>query len=406
MVKKTGRIIIGMAIVLCFVAVNGVAAEDNQNVQVNGKELKGKVIEAIEPTLRTGISLGDDFWGVTTWVVEPGIFVKGPVFDDKGKVIREGDVLVKSDTQFYDHQFEAAKGTALAAKGVLKDAEIHYKRCQELVTTKVVSERERDEAEADLFRAQGEFQKVLAELKHAQYMVNLCIIRAPFDGFVEQVFTVPGSMNNFDLPSYDSVVSLRKLSPVYVDVEMDRNLARKIKNQEVGISVYSLTAGKAVGAYNSRILLTDNGIRIPVLNHVIHDSSLAEKEMSVVNDLLCLTKFYKAGDAGSPLCAPESCLYKDDKGLYVWHAVNQKLMQPGKVIDKEFIVKKVYVKSGNKIREGYGQRMQMLDDTGGLLEFDAVLNTAPKGLKDNEKVAYRTVRCLFWPGDEVKVVVN
>ena len=395
--KKVKNLTGCLIILSCFVVANNVIGE-------SGGTFKGRVVESIEPTIRTGKSLGDDFWGMATWVISPGSFVKGPIYDDKGKLIRPGDVLVECDPQFYTYQVESSQGEVEACRGVLKDAELNYERTSKLLSTKSLSERERDEAEAALFSAKGSLMKAEAALKHSKYMESLCTIRAQFDGFVENVYTTPGSMANLDLPSYDTAVSIRRLSPLYVEVEMDRELARKIKNQEIGVSIFPATTDEPVGVYNSRIQLTDNGIKLPIDNYFIQDK--AKPGITAIHDVFCIIRFHLGEDANSSLGVPVGSLFKDNKGYFVWAGEGQKLMQPGKTIPSEFKVKKVYVTPGKETRECFGGQIRLLKDASSLQEFDVLLNKNPKGLKNNDTVEYIRKRCLFWPNDEVKVVVN
>ena len=399
MIKK--RLALCCVALLCLTTINSLTAAENKT-----QELKGKIVESVQPTVRTGLSLGDDFWGVATWVIEPGTFVQGPIIDTKGNTIRKGDVLIECDPRFYEYQLDAAKGDVLSAKGTLKDAKLNYERCKKLVaTSKVISERERDEAEAALFTAQGEYKRTLSAEKHAQYMVGLCTIRAPFDGFVDQVFVIPGSMNNLDLPSYESAVSLRKLSPLFLELDVDRETAGKIRKQEIALSVYSANTGEAVGIMNSRVLFTENGIRVPIVNSVINVDE--KSKLPIVHNVNAIFKFSKRDDSSGPLAVPVTSLHNDEKGEFVWHAVDQKIMEPGKAIAKEFNVKKVYVKTADELKNVYGPQLQKLLDTGGLEVNDVLLDgIIPEGLKDNDKVIYDVIECLFWPGDEVKVVLN
>jgi hypothetical protein len=218
------------------------------------------------------------------------------------------------------------------------------------------------------------------------------------------VFTTPGSMNYLDLPSYDAAVSLRRLSPLYIEVDMNRNLAREIKDQKHIVTIQPLTTDKPVGCYTQRVQLTDTGIKIPIDNYILPLDKSSENSL-VVHDLLCTVKFDKSNQL-SPLGIPFSCILKDNKGYYVWHAVGQKLMQSDRKVAEEFNVKKVYIKPGEKNREGFGYKIQILDDPGSLEEYDIVLDNIPKGLTDNDKVKFTKLKCLFWPGDEVKVTIK
>ena len=377
-------------------------ASAQSEINRGNEGLTGKVIEILAPTTRDGRSLGDDFWGYTEWAITPGTYVKGPVYDDKGNIIKEGDILIKCDTQFYDYKVDGCKADLLSAKGVLEEAKHHLDRCEGLVKTNAMSKRERDEAHANYYKAKGAYERAIADLKFSEYMQRLCTIKAPFDGYVEEVYTTPGSMANLDLPSYDTAVKLRRLSPLYVELDIDRETAMKIKNQKLAVSVYSNTLNEAVGVLNSRIQITENGIQMPIENRLIENEQ-NDNGNYIVHDLLFATKYENDEDA---LAVPKNCIHTDKDGDYVWTGEGQKLMQPGENIADEFMAKKVYITKGNEIRQGFIEKMVKLTDSGTLEYHDVILNDVPENLQDGDMVSYQAKRTLFWPGDEVKVTLT
>jgi RND family efflux transporter MFP subunit len=362
---------------------------------------KGIVCEIIEHSLTSHIKFPPDFYADITWVVAPGTYVKGPIYDKNGKKVRKGDLLAKCDPRHFQAKFDAAEGVLNGAKGDLKDARIDYDRQKKLVATKTISEKDRDEAEATLYRALGAYKSASAELELAKIKLGYCQLEAPFDGFISEVYITRGGWSNIDYP----VARLDRLCPLYVDVKIDREIAKKIVNQELSVTIKVKGIDKEIGAYNSRIELSDTGLRIPVDNYIIPiDKELEGK--TVVSEVVPVIRFDLRYKANKELAIWPKCIFKDSKGSYVWKAVGQKTMQPGKTIDKKFKVEKVYVVPANEFRESISGQMQKLQDPGSLQQYDCLLANEPKDLKDGDEVYYNIIQTLFWPGDEVEIIIK
>ena len=380
--------------VLMLVVISSVFAET---------EYKGVVTELVKDNLTTYMKFGiDGFKGEVTWIIGPGAFVKGPIYNEKGETIQEGDLLATTDKGFYKYDVLAYEGDLKAAEGDLKLAKLNYNRSVSLEKTNAVSKKERDEDEATLVMAEGTLMKTKADLESSKFILDHCELRAPFDGYVQEILTRPGSWSNIDYPA----LILRRLYPLYVDVKMDREDARAIVNGEKGVTIYPDTSGEPVGAFSNRIQYNDDGIRIPVDNYLL-DKVNTNSDVPVVTKLVTITRFYRGlKDSSSALCIPTTSVYKDDKGDYVWYAEGQRLMQPGKVLDKKFKVVKKYIVLGDKLRESITGKVQLIKDIGDLEEYDIIIGSDPAKLKDGIEVEYKRIKTLFWPGDEVKVIIK
>jgi RND family efflux transporter MFP subunit len=371
----------------------------------NAQEFTGAVAEFVKnDSPVTYMKFGmDGMKGRITWVISPGTYVKGPIYDAKGNIVRKGQLLATVDDRFYKYDVTSAEGELLKAKGILKDAESEFRRQADLVKKKAVKKKDLDQAEAALISAQGNYKDAKAKLEYSKFIVGLCELRAPFDGYVQEVFTRRGGWSNIDYPT----LKLIRLNPLYVDVKMDRKLAREILYGKKTVSIQTDAADKLVGTYNTESILTKSGIRLPITNYILPSK---ESNIPVVNYLCITYRFYQDSTVSKPLAVPETCIFKDSKGSYVWQAVGQEGMQANKAIATKFQIKKVYVKIGDRTRSGaFITKMVLLKDCGSLEENDILIsnpNLVKYNFKDGETVVYEKIHTLFWPGDKVVVKVQ
>ena len=326
-----------------------------------------------------------------TWVIQPGVFVK------------EGVKLVKSDATYKNLEVKIAEFEKKIKTIILDQAKKDMERYRQLAATATVSVKDKERVEAVYYEALEEYKLAEQGLIHAETDVMFCDIPAPYDCYVDKVYLKPKSVCDIDYP----ILKLIRLSPLFVEVKLDRSTAKKIYDQKLGVSIYPLNSDKAVGIFNEKIVMVDDGIRLPVKNYIIDDYE--NEGMPLVTEVGYVSAF----DIGSKLSITtkekgilENLLYKDDKGTYVWKAVGQKALIPGKVINSEFDVKKVYIEKTGLQKEGFDGKMCQIKDTDKLQINDILIKHAPKDIKDGEKVLYKKKRCLFWPGDNVKVVLN
>ena len=325
------------------------------------------------------------------WVIQPGVFVK------------EGTNLVHADVTYIDVNIKICKAKLAAQELVLKYARRDMERNKKLEGTKSVSEKAMEDSEVAFYNAQIAYELASKDLQNANWDLIFADIPAPYDCYIDKVYTKPGTISDIDYP----IMKIMRLSPLYIDVKLDRALAKRIYDQKVGSSVYPMGSDKAVGIYNEKVVLTEDGVRLPVRNYILGD--FKDKSLPLVRDIAYVST-YKAGessDTTKDLGILEHAIYKDKDGKreYVWKAVGQKALQPGKVITPEFTVEKVYVDKTKTKRVGAdGDLYKITSDK--LQVNDILVTRAPDGLKTGDKVMYRKRVCLFWPGDKVKVVFS
>ncbi len=328
-----------------------------------------------------------------TWVIQPGVFVK------------EGTKLCTSDTTYIDVNIKICKLKLAAQELVLKYAKRDMDRQHRLAKTKSVSEQTLEQSETTYYNAQIAYQQAKQNMEDANWDKIFADLVAPYDCYIDEVFTRPGTISDIDYP----VLKIIRLSPLYVEVKVDRELAKKIYNQKVGVSIYPMGEDKPVGIYNAKAVMTDTGVKLPVVNYILDEAK--NTNLPVVQSLGYIAP-YKAGI--SPFSAKdvnlgilEYLIKKDKDGKeYVWKAVGQKALQPGKVYPDEFTIEKVYIEKTGESRTAIDGKLHEIKKTDKLETLDIVLDKVPDNLKSGDKVIFKRKTTLFWPGDKVKVIFS
>ncbi|HJO94391.1 MAG TPA: hypothetical protein QF753_13405 [Victivallales bacterium] len=361
----------------------------------------GTVREYAKPGPQSDIRFGlDGFNGLVTWIIPAGSFVRGPIYNSRGEIIRQGDVLIRADTRFYEHDVKVKEAEMEAVKADVSYTKVNCERYKKLAMLNSVSKKAYDLALADYLKAKAHLISTESELEYSKLLLSECTIYAPYSGYVQEVFTRVGSWCNVDYPG----LRLMRLSPLFVDVKMSRNLAKAIINDDFSVTVFTDDSKNKTGVNNSKMSLIENGIRIPVKNYLKSEIQKPNAK-NVIYDYSYISKFTPSD---TKLSVPVDCLYKNSDGkYYVWQALDQKSMQPEKNLDPVFKIKKISVVPADKFRNTpMSGWMQQLEVSGSLERNDIIIKNPPEGLKDGDTVTYRRYDTLFWPGDKVKVLLK
>ncbi|MCF7790375.1 MAG: hypothetical protein K9M56_00110 [Victivallales bacterium] len=255
------------------------------------------------------------------WVKQPGIFVK------------EGTKLVHADTTYIDINIRVCKAKLNAQKVVLEYAKNDMNRQRKLALKKTVSTKEYELAKINYYEKKVLYEQAKQALENALWDKKFADIPAPYDCYIEEVYTQPGTISDIDYP----IMKLLRISPLAVDLKVNRVLAKKIYNNKVGVSVYPMGQNEPVGIYNEKVVLTNKGIRLPVANHILDN---VKENLPVINRVSYVADFHVVDPNNAGLGILNHSFYEDNKGTYVWKAIGQKTLVPGKTIDNTFTVKK------------------------------------------------------------------
>jgi len=205
------------------------------------------------------------------WVIQPGVFVK------------QGTKLVHADTTYIDVNIKITKAKLEAQDLILKYAKRDKERQSKLEKTKSVSVKQKEDSEMAYNSAKIQYELAKQAVENANWDKIFADIPAPYDCYIDKVYTKPGTISDIDYP----IMKIMRLSPLYIDVKLDRELAKRIYDQKVGASVYPMGVDKPVGIYNDKVILTKDGIRLPGQPHEIEFIYLALQNLHPIFIIQC-----------------------------------------------------------------------------------------------------------------------
>ncbi len=385
--KRITSIIAGVALTLASVfTCNVFSADASINDLNSAREFNGVATSLITCNVLSGFN--DNWRGMLTSTAYPGDIFEGPVKDAKGNVIKEGTVLFtidKTGRQMMLDQFEATLATAKE----------DYERDLKLVPGGTVSKK-------TFQKDKSAYLDALAKVKAQKYLLNLCTIRAPFDGVVNSISCVGW------LSGEPAVMQISQLVPMGILVEMDRTLANQIK-PTTPIAIYPdpSVSKEVFGISRGNSILTDKGIIFLVENFkAVTEVAVSGKKVSVINFIYPVLPFDYVEGNEHILSVESQCIFKDEKGSFVWLAVGQKDLTP-KGLDNVFPVKKVYIELlGKSTFDQTFAEYIAIKDTKELSFNDVTLAQNPSNLKDGDLITVQDQRYIFMPGDNVRVVIG
>jgi membrane fusion protein (multidrug efflux system) len=184
----------------------------------------------------------------------------------EGELVKEGQLLFQLDPKPFEAQLDAAKGEVLAQQARYTTAASNLNRIKPLAQQNAMSQ-------ADLDRAQGEFDSAKAavfsaqaKLKQAEFNLGYTTIRAPVTGFSGKALQRQGAYINA-VGDSAKLSYVAAVEPMWVNFSMSQNQLAKLrelaqkgelvlpKNQDFEVQII-LSDGKPY-AYPGRINFLD-----------------------------------------------------------------------------------------------------------------------------------------------------
>ena len=164
----------------------------------------------------------------------------------EGSRVKEGDVIARIDDRDVVAQAQSAEAGVRAARAAVvqseverQNAEVEFKRQQELVAKGFISQSALDTAKARLDRAvagvasaQANLNVALANARNAEVSVDYTQIRAPFDGVILSKSANVGDLVTPFSNATDSkgaVVSMADMSTLEVEADVSESSLGKIR---------------------------------------------------------------------------------------------------------------------------------------------------------------------------------
>ncbi len=281
--------------------------------------------------------IGFEIDGRVTTVLNEGLEVRGPAFDEEGDLIRQGDPIAAMESARYGSQvgalqarLDAARRNLQAVAAQLTLAQQTLVRQQAILAQGAGAQQAVDDAQsafdqvtARLAAQRATVQEVTQRLDTATEDLGDAVLFAPFSGRITRVHISEGAVVKAGMP----IVTLTLMDPVRIQVEVSADDERDIE-----------TGDRAVIWPKDPL---HGGERMPVNAIVFEKSSVADPALRTfridmiarnlrrhvdelypdlaglpnINDYLPVVREYQ-GEEG-PMFVPVDSVLSDDDGSYV-----------------------------------------------------------------------------------------
>lgn len=167
---------------------------------------------------------------------------------ESGDMVKQGDVLIRLDSQIDEAALRTRRAEAQLAQQ-------EFKRIENLLPRRAVSQSQFDEAKAN-------YDAARARVNEAEAQLNKKVIRAPFDGKLGLRLVDQGEYIATGTP----IVEINMLDPIYLDYTLsERNLPRVAQGYEVEATVAAVpeeTFSGQVSAINTSVNPETRTVRI------------------------------------------------------------------------------------------------------------------------------------------------
>jgi len=182
---------------------------------------------------------------------------------DRGDVVKRGQVVARLEAGVEEANLALAQAkassdaTIRSAEAKLEFLRRKHERTEELVAKKVATAATFEEnlanarmAEQDLRIAQLNAQVAQLELNQSRAVVELRVLRAPFDGVVTEVLLHPGEYRNDQSP----ILTLAQVNPLRVEVFVPTRFYNRIRNDAPAVIEPEAPIG---GTYHATVTVVD-----------------------------------------------------------------------------------------------------------------------------------------------------
>lgn len=209
---KSSKLLAGLAVVLSLCACK----EDKsavQNAAAKTAALPVNVLEVAAEDVPLSFEFSARAQGYKETEVRArvsGILLKKNYIE--GSEVREGDVLFEIDPKEYKARLNNAKANLAKAKAQLRRAETEWARIEKLFKQRVVSEKSRDDAQAELEAQKAAVLMAESEVETAQLNFDYTKVTAPISGVTGMEVQSEGSL----ISATGLLTNITQLDPIYV----------------------------------------------------------------------------------------------------------------------------------------------------------------------------------------------
>jgi RND family efflux transporter MFP subunit len=144
-----------------------------------------------------------------------------------GAFVKEGTTLFTIEPETYKLKLEQAQAAEAGAQASLKQADLDFKRQQDLVAKQAVSQATLDTSTSNRDNAQANLQQAQANTQIAQVNVGYTNVVAPFDGIVTAHLVSVGELVGVSSPT--QLATIVALDPIYVNFTVSEQDVLRIR---------------------------------------------------------------------------------------------------------------------------------------------------------------------------------
>ena len=144
----------------------------------------------------------------------------------EGSTVEEGKVLFQIDPEPFKVALDQAKAKLAQNEAQLKAAQTQWERIKKLFADRIVSEKARDEALANLDSLKASTQLAQAEVEQAQLNLGYTTVKAPIGGVTSMEAQSEGSL----ISANGILTSITQLNPIYVIFSASENEILSLTN--------------------------------------------------------------------------------------------------------------------------------------------------------------------------------
>ncbi|HJO93054.1 MAG TPA: hypothetical protein QF753_06620 [Victivallales bacterium] len=365
----------------------------------NSKTVKGTATPITEANLT--YSFRETVPGKIIYTAKEGCIAKGPVYNKDGKIIKEGDLLLKIADGRRKNVVKERNHMVKVAKAVLDFAKLDLERYKTLQKPgrKIAPRQHLEMAESKYLQAMSNYYNKMLDVERATNWVESATRRSDFDCLVTDVNNACGYAT-----SSTKILKITQLNPMGIKLTLPRDEAYELSDAKK-IEIYPLSSNIPVTALSNDFIYVKDGVLVRVPNSSLYPGSIVRegKNIPVLNDIFSI---YSNQD--NKLTVAKNALIEKDNKHYLLYKAIFKAKQDfnGKVI-KLYSIQKVSVETENTITQPVPNMKQyVLRPNKNLSQSDIVLpNTLSDKFKDGDLVFIAQERYKFMPDDPVKIKI-
>jgi len=400
----------------------------SQSIKLKPISVTAQVLKVITPSisyfggvvipLKTG-TFGTRNPGILEYTASPGDIVYSQVINDKGEVVRPGTPIIIQDRTLPELAVDSAEVALEKASRIIQNKKKEYLRLYNLnkIKQNLIAEKQIDTAKTDYDSALLTLKNSEVQLLKARFNLKKCVVYPEFTGQVEEVYYAPGT----SLDHFQDIIKVTMMNPMAIKFNLPVELINHIGIENT-IKVYDADSPDSKMALLFKNPTDPSSFYLLIMNELVslYKLSPEEKNLPLVHKIQIVINAYIGSQLMTPnkklkeivpIAIPVNAIQHDEKGTYVWKAVDQNVMNKERSVDTQFKVKKVYILLGNVLRhitfiEGVGNNYRSIEKNSEINISDILVMDPPTGLNDGDQVVYQQLHWRYTTNEIVRIVID